>query len=234
MHTYCINLEHRTDRRNEARREFDREGVDVEFFRATNGRKESPSGLYISEPEYGCAMSHVRVWRDVIEKGYDIALVTEDDVRLVPNFKTKLEEFKNDNNLINLFESWFDWHLLEKTYLEKADIQWYLQNRYRLVQKANEFITKAEPWKKYKDDITKDEAISDLQFLLYIVKNLALLSSPILVNWFKKIQGIFWNEELNKIDTVKNTQDSHLLKEVFDLDSFEVNLNPQIIYIKKE
>ena len=92
MHTYCINLEHRTDRRNEARQEFDREGVDVEFFRATNGRKESPSGLYISEPEYGCAMSHVRVWRDVIEKGYDIALVTEDDVRLVPNFKTKLEE----------------------------------------------------------------------------------------------------------------------------------------------
>jgi methionyl-tRNA synthetase len=57
-----------------------------------------------------------------------------------------------------------------------------LQDRYRLVQNANEFITKAEPWKKYKDDMTKDEAISDLQFLLYIVKQLALLSSPILVN----------------------------------------------------
>lgn len=92
MHTYCINLEHRQDRRDEARQEFDREGVDVEFFRATNGRKEAPSGLYISEPEYGCAMSHVRVWRNMVEKGYEIALVTEDDIRLVPNFKTKLEE----------------------------------------------------------------------------------------------------------------------------------------------
>ncbi len=148
--------------------------------------------------------------------------------------KTKLENFKDDNHLINLFELWFDWHLLEKNYLEKADIQWYLQDRYRLVQKANEFITKAEPWKKYKDEATKDEAISDLQFLLYIVKNLALLSSPILINWFKKIQGIFWNEELNKIDTAKNIEDKQLFKEIFDLDSFSVNLNPEIIYQKKE
>jgi methionyl-tRNA synthetase len=55
-----------------------------------------------------------------------------------------------------------------------------LQEWYRLVQKANEFITLAEPWKKWKDDSTKEEAIQDLQLLLYIIKNLAILSSPIL------------------------------------------------------
>lgn len=149
--------------------------------------------------------------------------------------KTKREQFKDeDNKLIQLFESGFDSHFIEKNYLEKADIQWYLQDRYRLVQNANEFITQAEPWKKYKDEATKDDAISDLQFLLYIVKQLALLSSPILVNWFKKIQEIFWNEELNKIDSSKNIDNPYLFKEVFDLDSFEVNLNPQIIYQKKE
>lgn len=92
MHAYCINLEHRSDRRDEAQFEFDREGINVEFFRATNGRKESPSGLYISEPEYGCAMSHVRVWKDMVEKGHEFALVTEDDIRLVPQFKQKLED----------------------------------------------------------------------------------------------------------------------------------------------
>ncbi|MFZ2150675.1 MAG: methionine--tRNA ligase [Candidatus Absconditicoccaceae bacterium] len=149
--------------------------------------------------------------------------------------KTKLKAFNDQNNhLINFFELGFDSHLLEKTYLEKADIQGYLQDRYRLVQNANEFITKTEPWKKYKDDMTKEEAISDLQFLLYIVKQLALLSSPILVNGFKKIQEIFGNEELNKIDTSKNIEDQHLFKEVFDLEIFSVNLNPSIIYIKKE
>jgi len=51
-----------------------------------------------------------------------------------------------------------------------------------LVQNTNEYITKAEPRKKHKDEATKDDAISDLQFLLYIVKQLALLSAPILVN----------------------------------------------------
>jgi methionyl-tRNA synthetase len=55
-----------------------------------------------------------------------------------------------------------------------------LQEWYRLVQKANEFITLAEPWKKWKDDSTKQEAIDNLQLLLYIIKNLAILSSPIL------------------------------------------------------
>jgi len=149
--------------------------------------------------------------------------------------KAKREEFKdNENKLIQLFESWFDWHFIEKNYLEKADIQWYLQDRYRLVQKSNEFITKAEPRKKYKDDSTKDDAMTDLQFLLYIVKNLALISSPILINGFQKIQEIFWNEELNKIDTSKNTEDQSLFKEIFDLDKFSVKLNSQIIYQRKE
>lgn len=37
-------------------------------------------------------MSHVRVWRDIVEKGHAVSLVCEDDVCLVPDFKTKLEE----------------------------------------------------------------------------------------------------------------------------------------------
>ena len=34
------------------------------------------------------------------------------------------------------------------------------------IQKANEFITNAEPWKKWKDESTKQEAVKDLQMLL--------------------------------------------------------------------
>jgi len=100
MHTYCINLEHRDDRRETVSKEFEREGLDVEFFRATNGRKESPTGLYISQPEYGCAMSHVRVWRDMVEKGHEIALVTEDDVRLVPDFKQKIKDLIHEASCV--------------------------------------------------------------------------------------------------------------------------------------
>ena len=96
MHVYCINLERRTDRRETVGAEFEREGLDVEFFPATDGRVDAPSGIYISPSEYGCAMSHVRVWKDIVEKGHDMALVCEDDVRLVPDFKTKLNEFLDE------------------------------------------------------------------------------------------------------------------------------------------
>jgi methionyl-tRNA synthetase len=70
---------------------------------------------------------------------------------------------------------------IESKYLTTFAIQTYLQDRYKLVQRANEYITKSEPRKKYKDESTKQEAIEDLQFLLYIVKNLAIVSAPFLV-----------------------------------------------------
>jgi hypothetical protein len=41
-------------------------------------------------------MSHTRVWRDMVEKQYPAALVFEDDVRLVPNFVSKLIEVLKD------------------------------------------------------------------------------------------------------------------------------------------
>jgi hypothetical protein len=39
---------------------------------------------------------------------------------------------------------------------------------------------------------------------------------------------------MNKIDSSKNMTDPDLFKKVFDIKEFKVNLNPQIIYVKKE
>lgn len=89
---YCINLERSSQRRESALQEFEREGLDVEFFRATDGKVEAPSGIYISKPEWGCADSHIRVWRDIVANGYETALVFEDDISLVPDFNYKLEQ----------------------------------------------------------------------------------------------------------------------------------------------
>jgi hypothetical protein len=72
--------------------EFEREGLDVTFFRATDGKAEAPTKLFITKSEWGCADSHIRVWRDIIEKGHEMALVFEDDITLVPNFTSKLQE----------------------------------------------------------------------------------------------------------------------------------------------
>jgi Glycosyltransferase family 25 (LPS biosynthesis protein) len=92
MHIYCINLERRPDRRARAESQFERAGLAVEFFSGTDGREHAPSGLYVTPSEYGCADSHVRVWRDIVAKGHEIALILEDDVELSPNFGSKLEE----------------------------------------------------------------------------------------------------------------------------------------------
>lgn len=142
--------------------------------------------------------------------------------------------YDDDNNpLFEMCKTGFDAHKIQELYLEKADIQWYLQDRYRLVQKANEYITKAEPWIKRKNPDTKQDAENDLKFLLYVIKNLALLTAPVLVNGFAKIQEIFGNEDFSKIDSGKNTMNDDF-KNIFDTENFVVNLNPQIIYQRKE
>ncbi|MCX6822830.1 MAG: methionine--tRNA ligase [candidate division SR1 bacterium] len=140
---------------------------------------------------------------------------------------------ETDNPLFEMFRTGFDTHQIQSTYLEKADIQGYLQDRYRLVQKANEFITKAEPWVKRKNPDTKQDAENDLKFLLYVIKNLALLSAPVLVNGFTKIQAMFGNDDLSKIDSGKSSMNDDF-KTIFDMEQFTVNLNPQIMYQRKE
>ncbi|MEI8092179.1 MAG: hypothetical protein WCG98_08545 [bacterium] len=90
---------------------------------------------------------------------------------------------------------------MQETYLDHAHIQLYLQDWYKLVQKSNEYITKAEPWVKRKHPDTKQDAENDLKFLLYMIKNLALLSAPFLVNGFAKLQVMLGNEDLQKINS---------------------------------
>ena len=144
------------------------------------------------------------------------------------------EEDGKVNPLAKLFDGDFDTKYVEEKYLDKANVRNYLGDWYKLVQKANEFITKAEPWKKYKRPATRAGAISDLQFLLYIVKNLALLSAPFLVNGFKKIQDIFGNEEFSQIDSSVSTEMNEAFATFFNQMEFKVNLNPEIIYEKKD
>jgi hypothetical protein len=101
MHIYCVNLEKRIDRRESVGKEFVREGIDVEFFPATDGRVDTPQGLDVNPAEYGCSMSHTRIWRDIVTKGHETALIFEDDVRLVPNFDLKLKNILKEAEGIN-------------------------------------------------------------------------------------------------------------------------------------
>jgi GR25 family glycosyltransferase involved in LPS biosynthesis len=91
-HAYCINLERRPDRREQAEAEFETLAFDVEFWPATDGKQGAPQGIRITESEWGCADSHIRIWKDIVEQNYSVALVFEDDVRILPQFSEKLEQ----------------------------------------------------------------------------------------------------------------------------------------------
>jgi GR25 family glycosyltransferase involved in LPS biosynthesis len=95
-HAYCINLERSKERRASAQNQFESHGLEVEMFNATDGKLEAPSKLFITKSEWGCAMSHVRVWRDIVENGYETSLIFEDDVVLSPNFVEKLEQVMSE------------------------------------------------------------------------------------------------------------------------------------------
>lgn len=81
-------------------------------------------------------------------------------------------------------------------YLSQAQLKLYLDNWYKTVQKANEYMQTEQPWTKLKDETKREEGIRDLQFLLWVVKQLAVLSAPILTEGFVKMQRIFGNEDI--------------------------------------
>ena len=81
-------------------------------------------------------------------------------------FATFTKDEKSD--LLDLIEH-FNQEQFENRYLEHADLKDLVEDWYVIVQLANEYITVAEPRKKYKDESTKQEAIEDLEFLLWVI-----------------------------------------------------------------
>lgn len=220
-------------------------------FLTLNGKKMSKSTGNVIDP-----MTPIQKYgRDalVFNLLYDVALTDDGDFSM-----DRLDGVYNSmliwswGNLVNrvtkLGQKWWitEWNLWEQHdwfldysldhyfwNIKRYNLKKALEQRYRLVQKANEFITIQEPWKKYKDEATRDSAIKDIQFLLYVVKNLAILSSAVLVDGFEKIQQILGNEEFSSINTLQQIN-KKTLQTLFVAKTFKVNLNPQIIYPRIE
>ncbi len=103
-----------------------------------------------------------------------------------------------------------------------------------MVQEANLYMQEQAPWVKLKNESTKSDGIADLQYLLWMIKQLTLLSAPFLTNSFTKVQEILGNKLLSQIDSSANLLDPELFQKTFDLTEFEVNLQPDVVYQKKE
>ena len=127
------------------------------------------------------------------------------------------DQIKTNSNLSKVIENW-DLKLLYQ-YFSKADFQSFFKDWYELVQNWNKFVNDTKPWEKIKN---WDESwIEILQFLIWLIKQLATVSSPMLINWYQKF--------LNMVDS----KDLKWSLEDLKIENFEVDLKPENMYERK-
>lgn len=102
MHAYVVNLARSLDRRAHITRELKRTRIDYEIVTAVDGRELDMVDSALIDPSFvakgvfpdgsaGCALSHLGIYRKIIEDGLDVALILEDDV-ILPTDLDKLAE----------------------------------------------------------------------------------------------------------------------------------------------
>ena len=98
--TFCINLERRPDRKKNMETRFTNDGIDATFVQAVDGKELE----WTSELQHlfrnnnfrsqrgviGCALSHYKLWKQLVDSDQDSYLIFEDDVEFADNFKEKL------------------------------------------------------------------------------------------------------------------------------------------------
>ncbi|MEF2174911.1 MAG: class I tRNA ligase family protein [Candidatus Absconditabacteria bacterium] len=155
-------------------------------------------------------------------------------VQVSPEQEKLLKQIANniglENELVELLFNGFDSKIYEN-YFDKGLLSKFLKDWYGLVQLANKYVDETQPWTKLKNEDKKDLGIEQLQFLLYLIKNIALLSSPFLIEGFQAIQNTYNNEQFSAIDSTKTTEG---FKQFFDTKNFKVNLTPSLLYNRVE
>ena len=82
---FLINLERRTDRLESAKKEFEYMGWSFERFDAVDTHSYE-----------GCAYSHQKIANIIIERGYDYAMVFEDDLFFMPYIKELIPQLEKE------------------------------------------------------------------------------------------------------------------------------------------
>jgi len=98
---FVLNLDRHPARWEEVMREMARQGLEVNRLSAVDGRALSKQELAVQSTSLstffqprgviGCYLSHKKFWQMVVDEGMPHAIVFEDDVALIPNFKETLE-----------------------------------------------------------------------------------------------------------------------------------------------
>ncbi|EEG86122.1 LPS glycosyltransferase [Proteus penneri ATCC 35198] len=105
MNTFVINLKDDLLKRDFMRNQLDNIGISYQFIEAIDGRIMSDNTIkqlaydypdcYLTKGEIGCTLSHMAIYKKMIEDNIEIALILEDDALLPSNIYSKLIDIKN-------------------------------------------------------------------------------------------------------------------------------------------
>lgn len=124
---YYINLDHRTDRREEIETEFSIMGLTAERYSACH----IPSFGCL-----GCSKSHIALLKDAIEKGYRNVLICEDDFM----FTVSKEELENGLEKLFAVEEGFDVCMLSYLLIDKEPTNYDFLTKVKEAQTTSGYL----------------------------------------------------------------------------------------------
>ncbi|NOZ90121.1 MAG: glycosyltransferase family 25 protein, partial [Epsilonproteobacteria bacterium] len=111
---YVVSLESATDRRNNIQKQLSKLNIEYEIIDAVNGKtlteeeisrkcdietvKKYPN--WLTRGAIGCALSHAKVYKKILEDKIDYGIILEDDAQLSEDFE-KVVKALFDKNLLN-------------------------------------------------------------------------------------------------------------------------------------
>lgn len=181
-----------------------------------------------------------------LAKKYEILWITEDDlfymniekqqVLSFTKIETTTEEIKSDENSLEQLFFNISKDKVENIYnkyLESANYQELMREWFKCVQKANIYLSKKEPWVLLKSEETKEEWIRCIKYMLLYIKQLWLISSPFLIDWFARLQDIMQIQDTQR-KSWKTEKNNEQLSEQFtyllNLQTFEIQYWTWYIY----
>lgn len=95
--TFCINLKSNTKRWNNMKKRLNNINLKVTRWNATTINNISDKfDKNLSDLQKACAQSHLNIWKYIVEKNLEYALILEDDACFDKNWLNKLNEFNFD------------------------------------------------------------------------------------------------------------------------------------------
>lgn len=106
---FIVNLKSDKEKRHLMQKQLDEAGIKYEFVDAIDGSKlsdQEKEKVYspqkaievfkreLSNGEIGCALSHLNIYRKMIEQKVEYAVILEDDVEICPDFLNLIKNFK--------------------------------------------------------------------------------------------------------------------------------------------